>query len=110
MSRFYSWFPKIAARETRSGTVLQPGQLPVGGFGFIELFGDDPGCDCWRVMIQVTEAANPSSVLATMNQGLEGEEFYTRWICYGEQPNDAYAPDITARASETRAPHYRGVV
>lgn len=81
MIAFYTRFPELAARETRCIHVLQPGgPLPVGEYGFVELYCDEDECDCRRVLIQVTTPQAPDHALATINYGWESIEFYTRWM------------------------------
>ncbi len=80
MKPFYADFSDIAAKETRVLTILQPGDLPVGQYAFIELYCDDPGCDCRRVLIQVVVGEDPSKVLATLNYGWESLAFYEGWV------------------------------
>lgn len=49
MTAFFTQFPDLAVKETRVATLTgQPG-LPDGEYGFLELYCDDPACDCWRV-------------------------------------------------------------
>ena len=85
MTPFYTRFPELAARETRCIHVINDGDwLPVGGYGFIELYCEDPDCDCRRVILQVTTEEPPFTVLATINYGWENVEFYTRWM-HGDQ-------------------------
>jgi hypothetical protein len=67
MSAFVLRFPDVAARETRVLTSLytQDG-IPAGSFGFLELYCDDPACDCRRVLLQVRAEHQPDTVLATL--------------------------------------------
>jgi hypothetical protein len=59
MMRFGLLFPEVAERETRTVKVFEalpadnPGHLPVDEYGFDELYCDERGCDCRRVMINV---------------------------------------------------------
>ena len=46
-------FPEVGARETRLVTVPQRQDLPDWEYGFVELYCDEPDCDCRRVMINV---------------------------------------------------------
>ena len=81
MSAFWARFPEVAARETRVLTSLYPQEgLPAGSYGFLELYCDDPACDCRRVLLQVRAEDQPETVLATINYGWESVAFYTRWL------------------------------
>ena len=53
MIPFAERFPELGARETRSVTAIHRPDLPDGEYGFLELYCDEPGCDCRRVMIDV---------------------------------------------------------
>jgi hypothetical protein len=81
MSAFGLRFPDVGARENRVATSLRPqGGLPAGSYGFLELYCDDPACDCRRVLLQVRAEDQPDTVLATINYGWENVAFYTRWL------------------------------
>ena len=81
MIPFCTRFPDLGPRETRCVCVVAPGgALPVGEYGFMEFYCEDPGCDCRRVLLQVTTPQAPQTALATINYGWEGAEFYTRWM------------------------------
>jgi len=81
MVPFYTRFPELAARETRSVHVLQSGgDLPVGEYGFMELYCNESDCDCRRVLFQVVSPPNLRDVLAVINYGWESADFYTRWM------------------------------
>lgn len=53
MCPFHELFPDQAWKECRVMTILQPGDLPVGEYGWIESYCLDPDCDCRRVMLSV---------------------------------------------------------
>lgn len=63
---FHEYFPALARKETRSVTVLPyaAGNVPAGHYGFIEMFCDEPGCDCRRVFLMVlsSPANRPEAV------------------------------------------------
>ena len=81
MTPFFTRFPELAARETRCTQVVTPdGPLPLGEYGFLELYCEDPRCDCRRVLLQVTTSQAPRTPLASINYGWESVEFYTRWM------------------------------
>ncbi len=81
MAPFFSRFPELAAHETRAITLFEPhAGLPAGEYGFLELYCDEPACDCRRVLVQVRRADRPNEVLATINYGWESEAFYAQWL------------------------------
>lgn len=83
---FHDYFPEIAERETRSITVL-PGSgipLPAGGYAFLEMFCDEPGCDCRRVFFMVM-ASFRTEEQAVVAWGWEDVEFYAKWMKYGDR-------------------------
>jgi len=51
----YQYLPEIAKSETRTVTILHEGDydLPAGSYGFLEMFCNEPGCDCRRVFFCV---------------------------------------------------------
>ena len=80
MALFHSRFGELALRETRVFMIPEssPGQIPAGSYGLFEMFCDEPGCDCWRALIQVREQKQPDRVLATFTYGWGTPEFYKR--------------------------------
>ena len=70
----------MAAKETRSISVFKRGDLPIGQYGFVELYCDDPQCDCRRVIISVISPQMGPAPLATINYGWESAEFYAEWL------------------------------
>lgn len=50
---FNDRFPNIGKRETRILTVLNDPDLPPDNYALTELYCDEPGCDCRRVMFNV---------------------------------------------------------
>ena len=59
---------------------MVPRGLPAGEYGFLELYCNEPTCDCRRVLFQVCRADRPNKVLATINYGWESEDFYANWL------------------------------
>ena len=81
MIPFMERFPELGARETRSVTVPQRQDLPEGEYGFVELYCNQPGCDCRRVMIDVLRPETGwSKVWATISYGWESLDFYRKWV------------------------------
>src|SRR3954471_9420585 len=78
---FHEFFPEVAKQETRSITV-QPGSnlgVPPGEYGFMEMFCDEAGCDCRRVMFYVLSPPR-TDVEAVVAWGWENRDFYARWF------------------------------
>ena len=77
----HSRFPEIAERETRTLTVLGHTDcgLPPGDYSFLEMFCDEPGCDCRRVFFCVVSAP-PQQLEATVAWGWETRDFYAKWM------------------------------
>ncbi|MFC1601124.1 hypothetical protein ACFL34_02100 [Candidatus Sumerlaeota bacterium] len=77
---FHERFKEIGIQETRSITIPPGGSfgLPAGDYGFFEMFCDEAGCDCRRVMFYVVSSAR-SELEATVSWGWEPAEFYAQW-------------------------------
>jgi hypothetical protein len=77
---FHELCPEAAKKETR--TVFLPqamGGLPAGSYDFVEMFCDEPDCDCRRVMFSVFSSAR-KKIEAVIAWGWESAEFYKRWL------------------------------
>jgi hypothetical protein len=93
MIPFMERFPELAARETRSVTVAGQADIPDGEYGFLELFCDEPGCDCRRVMIVVLRSDTElNKIWASINYGWESLDFYKRWGGPWVTSSDANGP------------------
>jgi hypothetical protein len=77
---FYTHFPDLAARETRTITLHGRAALPDGEYGLIEFYCDEPDCDCRRVIFRIASAPPEMRTYATINYGWESLAFYTRWM------------------------------
>jgi hypothetical protein len=78
---FHEVFPAVAEQETRTLTIV-PGartSLPVGAYGFLEMFCDEPDCDCRRVFFSVVSSAR-QEIEAVVAWGWENPEFYAAWM------------------------------
>ncbi|TSC54291.1 MAG: hypothetical protein LiPW30_715 [Parcubacteria group bacterium LiPW_30] len=80
MVPFYTRFPDLAEKETRVLTVQGWPGFPNGEYGFLELYCDDPKCDCRRVVIWAATEKPEAKIWATINYGWERIEFYERWM------------------------------
>ena len=87
-SLFHTRFPEVAERETRTITVIDPSSfnLPPAHYSFLEMFCDEPGCDCRRVFFTVVSSLQ-NDIKAVIAWGWEDKEFYRKWM----GSNDPYA-------------------
>jgi hypothetical protein len=76
---FHERFPEIAEKETRMVTTINHPELPQDEYGLIELYCDEPGCDCRRVMFNV-HSLQQREPLAVIAYGWESKEFYAKWF------------------------------
>ena len=79
---FDKFYPEIAERETRKITVFRGNQwgLPAGDYGFVEMFCDEPDCDCRRVFFSVVSSrGNKTKVEAVVTYGWSRANFYSKW-------------------------------
>ena len=101
---FHDYFPEVAERETRSITVLPHSDLdlPVGSYGFLEMFCDERGCDCRRVFFAVMASfrKDPQAIVAW---GWEDLAFYSRWLKYGDRQDakDMQGPILNPGSPQT---------
>ncbi len=78
---FHDYFPAVAERETRSITIINflKWRLPPGQYSFLEMFCDEPGCDCRRVFFYVVSSFR-KDVEAVIAYGWESTSFYAKWM------------------------------
>lgn len=78
---FYNYCRKVAERETR--TIIVPENanlsLPPGKYTLLELYCDEPECDCRRVFLNVCTSRKRATE-AVIAYGWESREFYARWM------------------------------
>lgn len=78
----YYKYPQLAAAETRAITLPSPDNefgLPQGSYLFMEMFCNEKGCDCRRVMFSVYYN-NQKEPWAFIGYGWESESFYRKWM------------------------------
>ncbi len=80
-SSFHSRFPEIAERETRTVTLFKHADfnLPPAHYSFLEMFCDEPGCDCRRAFFAVVSSLEHETK-AVIAWGWEEREFYAKWM------------------------------
>jgi hypothetical protein len=88
---FHDLFPEVAEQETRSFMVFPESDspLPVGEYGFLEMFWDEHRCDCRRVFFFVMSSLR-QDVEAVVAWGWEDKAFYKKWMRYGTDRDAAH--------------------
>ncbi len=78
---FHEYFRETAERETRTVTVLPQASLglPPADYSLLEMYCDEPGCDCRRVFFYILSSLK-QDVVAVIAYGWESPEFYARWM------------------------------
>ena len=94
MVPFYTRFRDLAFKEMRSATIRGMPGLPDGEYGFLELYCDEPACDCRRVVIDVIAPTTGPKIWATINYGWESLEFYEKWIRDKETARECYGATL----------------
>ncbi len=103
MTPFMERFPELGARETRSATVPGGQDLPAGEYGFVELYCDEPVCDCRRVIIVVLRPQTGwSKIWATINYGWECLDFYQKWGGPFSDPREMQGPCLDPLNPQTK--------
>ena len=103
MIPFLEKFPELGARETRSVTATGRQDLPDGEYGFLELYCNEPGCDCRRVMIDVLRPETGwSKIWATISYGWEDLDFYRKWGGAGNDPIEIKGPYLDPLNPQTK--------
>lgn len=80
-SLFHSRIPEVAERETRTITVIDSSRfiLPAADYSFLEMFCDEPGCDCRRAFFCVVSSLQ-NDIKAVIAWGWEKDAFYAKWM------------------------------
>lgn len=78
---FGEYYPEVEKKETRTITILEnaPFKLPPAEYGFVEMYCNESGCDCRRVMFMIMSSIDeqPKAVIA---YGWEKKKFYVKWF------------------------------
>jgi len=77
----YNRLPKIAECETRTITLTDDSNfgLPAGQYAFLEMFCNEPGCDCRRAFFYVVYS-NRNRAEAVIAYGWESPDYYAKWM------------------------------
>ncbi len=102
MTPFYTRFRDLAFQEMRAATVQGRSDIPDDEYGFLELYCDEPDCDCRRVVINVISQTGGPKVWATINYGWESPEFYVRWAGYAAAAQDMAGAVLDPLNPQTR--------
>jgi len=102
MVPFIERFPELGTRETRTVTIPPGHELPSGEYGFMELYCDEPGCDCRRVTIKVLRPDTGwGKAWATISYGWERQDFYRRWSGASD-PAEMQGPTLDGQTCAAR--------
>jgi hypothetical protein len=108
---FHELCREVAERETRTITVrpIARGPVPPADYLFLEMFCDERGCDCRRVMFNVVSSATRDFV-AVVAWGWEDAAFYARWFRMNdpEMVKDLMGPILNFGSPQ--APYAGGVL
>jgi hypothetical protein len=96
------YFPELAVEEMRTATVQDWEGLPDGQYGFLELYCNEAGCDCRRVLINVVTPDTGAKIWATINYGWESERFYRRWTRDSEMASWSTGARLDPLGEQTR--------
>jgi hypothetical protein len=102
--------PRTAAEETRSLTLLRgSGDVPAGTYFFVELYCDEPGCDCRRVMLYVQREGRggPEAVITF---GWEPRSFYRNWLPGAEEEDLDVLQGPALNPGSPAGPHARQIL
>jgi hypothetical protein len=110
---FHHFFREIAARETRTMNVMREDDVvPKGSYGLLEMYCDDPGCDCRRVFLEVYDWERGQD-MAFIAYGWESREFYRKWFS-GNDPEivrDLQGPVLNVGSPQSKyAPAFLKIV
>jgi hypothetical protein len=99
--------PELAEAETRIVTVLEnhggPNRLPPADYAFLELFCNEPGCDCRRVFFTVVSSRTQASE-AIIAYGWENADFHRKWYKHGTEEDIAMlqGPELNVGSPQGR--------
>jgi hypothetical protein len=101
---FYQFDPDRAHRETRSVILADPDPvLPAGQYSMIEMYCDEPGCDCRRVLFMVF-SRDFEKPLAIVNYGWESVDFYARRAPFlsRKMAEDLHGPSLNPGSPQSK--------
>jgi hypothetical protein len=102
MTPFVERFPDVGPRETRSATVPDGQDIPKGEYGFLELYCDEPDCDCRRATIVVLRPETGwRRIYATISYGWEDPDFYRKWGPHSD-PQEMSGPSLNPLGPQTK--------
>jgi hypothetical protein len=93
MTPFMHRFPELGTQETRTLTVAGRTDLPDDEYGLLELYCDERGCDCRRVVVEVI-ARRTGRTLALINYGWDSVDFYAKNLHSREYAREVVAASL----------------
>jgi len=76
---FHDFYPELAEAETRTIIADDNSDLPPDQYAFMELYCDDPDCDCRKVIFNVA-ADRKKEIVAVIDWGWESLQYYKKWF------------------------------
>jgi len=76
---FYERFPEIAEKETRTVMFMNDPELSDDTYALIELYCNEPNCDCRRVFFNLFSEKR-KEIVAVIAYGWESRAFYREWF------------------------------
>ena len=105
--------PELAEAETRVITVLESsgdfGKLPPAEYAFLEMFCNEPGCDCRRVFFNVV-SSRTEKVEAVIAYGWESANFYRNWFKQGTKEDIAIMQGPVLNDSSPQGRHAEAIL
>lgn len=77
--KFITRFRELGWKETRTATTMNGSDLPDDSYAFIEMYCNEQGCDCRRVIFEVVSEKRKKPV-AYVSFGWENAAFYAHWL------------------------------
>jgi hypothetical protein len=103
MTPFVERFPHLGPAETLSIRSTGTEDLPDGSYSFMELYCNEPGCDCRRVILLVLQPDTGwVKVWASISYGWESPAFYRKWTHLAD-PADLTGPSLDPLNPQTQS-------
>ena len=104
----YEHLPELAMRETRTITIVSDiNSLPQGSYMLVEMYCDEPNCDCRRVIFTV-KASFSKQPVAIIAYGWEDKDFYARWYHHDKDGSQGVSYDKLSKTDKRDIDELKG--